>query len=228
MTIGMTYLTHYNGARPFKCVVSGDLDLVLVFKGDGDGDLLHTFEGRVWIGKDPNEPDHDGNSILVVHTNGLVTYIEESVYTFRPHCALVTYVSEIGNSDVPYPYAIDRDDNYYFFAEDTVVRGAHITNKVDPYSRQGGLYGLTDMTGFEDIVSYSVPGDDVSYSLVWKPNVGHEFRMYDANERYIGDAEFLVVEKRGLSEHVNREQLQQLYDRYAARYGMHAIHGVAR
>jgi hypothetical protein len=130
-----------------------------------------------------------------------------------------------------YPYAIDQEDNYYFFEEHTVVRGAHITNKVDPYSHQGGLYGLIDMTGFEDVVAYSVGASEYSYTMMWKPRVGHEFRMYDddAYERYLGDAEYIVVVKiGGLRENMTRSQLQQLYDRYAERYGMHDINNVDR
>jgi hypothetical protein len=216
MTIAQVY--------PFKCVVTGDH--IKVYAGDADDALVATFDGHVWIGKDPNEPDNDGNTILVVHTNGSVTFIGKSIYTFQPHRALVTYVSEM-----PYPYAIDQEDNYYFFEEHTVVRGAHITNKVDPYSHQGGLYGLMDMTGFEDVVVYSVGASEYSYTMMWKPLVEHEFRMYDddAYERYLGDAEYIVVVKSGgLRENMTRSQLQQLYDRYAERYGMHDINNVDR
>jgi len=45
------------------------------------------------------------------------------------------YVSEVGNNDVPYPYAVDQVGNYYLMIENTVLlsgRFAHLDNQ-EPY-----------------------------------------------------------------------------------------------
>jgi len=235
MTIADVYLIHDNGGRPYKCVVSGACTRVhkLARYQENDEpiyrkDPLHILEGTPWIGKDPFDSDVDGNSILVVHTDGSVTYIGSTVYRFQPRSPITTFVSPIGNNDVPYPYALDQHSNYYFFAENIVVNPGHIVNQDEPYSHDGGLYGLMNMTGFEGIVQYKALGEfGGPYNMTWRPRTGNQFRMYDHNDRYIGNAEYVVVEKSGgVREHMTRIMLQQLYNRFAAVHGLAAIGAV--
>lgn len=70
-------------------------------------------------------PEFDGNSILV-HIKGCeYAYIGSKFYLFETDTPIVKYVSEVGNNDVPYPYAVDERGRFYLMVENVVL------NKLD-------------------------------------------------------------------------------------------------
>ena len=94
--------------------------------------ILHPL--RVFIGKDPlGNVNLDGNSILVETDTREYTYIGHRVYSFSTDSDIVEYISEVGNSDVPYPYAIDSDGKYYLMLEDVIVNSVPNEQWNDPY-----------------------------------------------------------------------------------------------
>jgi hypothetical protein len=59
-----------------------------------------------------------GNSILLENgqdATGLFQYImiSRDIFTFTTKSRIVTFVSPVGNNDVPYPHAIDKSNKYY-------------------------------------------------------------------------------------------------------------------
>jgi hypothetical protein len=124
-----TYKIHDNGATPF--VVEDDGKGVTVFKtvyakgvydkytiGDpvlqqpyqkifvGDNDSrLPTFEKKGWA---------KGNTLLVVVSPTKLLYIGSRLYTFEPvkGDTIQAYYSPVGNSDVPYPWAVGTTHTY--------------------------------------------------------------------------------------------------------------------
>jgi hypothetical protein len=100
---------------------------------------------------------HGGNSLLL-HAgegdNGPLVYIGASIKEFRPrpNDTVVAFVSPMGNSAVPYPYAIGRTHTYLMeggacIDNATLVRVmASAPRALDPYEV---LYGY-DLTGPDD------------------------------------------------------------------------------
>jgi hypothetical protein len=102
---------------------------------------------QIWIGKSPKNnmtkfsggfgPKWDGNTILV--ETDINTYIwigNNGIKQFKTNNPIVDFVSPIGNSQVPYPWAIDDKNNYYLMLDDIRV---HFKNKLnemdDPYDK---------------------------------------------------------------------------------------------
>ena len=99
---------------------------------------------KVFVGKSPlNEmtrfsgghgPRFDGNSILLKKKGGDYIFVGHEVYAFRAS-EIVDFVSPVGNSSVPYPYAVDVEGRYILFIEHVVMPRPGKTGKMDddPY-----------------------------------------------------------------------------------------------
>jgi hypothetical protein len=123
------YYTHDNGGRPYEVKVSGNrVDVRNMVTG-----TTHNFQAKkVHIGKcesvrnkSMKASEKIGNTILLEMPNGKYIYIGESIKEFQTLSGdrIVSYVSPIGNSDVPYPTALDTGGNAYFIALDVVSDG---------------------------------------------------------------------------------------------------------
>ena len=89
---------------------------------------------------------HGGNSLLLEEGRaGAHTFIGQYIMQFRlqqPKERIVEYWSTMGNSAVPYPYAVSDAGSYYFMTEGLVVSGRELygaeheldsTQQRDPY-----------------------------------------------------------------------------------------------
>jgi hypothetical protein len=125
------YKIHDNGGRPFKCIVEGNIIKIYNnYKKKEEHFLQFEFE-KIFIGKSPlnsmtafsggHGSGFDGNSILIKLNNLIYVSIGYEIYSFEAMCEIVDYVSPVGNSDVPYPYAIDCNQNYYLTIEDVII-----------------------------------------------------------------------------------------------------------
>lgn len=133
-----TYMPRYNGARPFLVYVNHNKKLVDVYRRSSSyyylsDDNEHTHDKyvthvqsfqpiRIFIG----EEDEIGNSILLhmndEKNNETYVFIGGDIKQFSvvPGDKINKYVSYIGNSDVPYPYAISKK-NIYLPLEDVYI-----------------------------------------------------------------------------------------------------------
>ncbi len=77
------------------------------------------------------------NSLLVYLGSGKYMYIGHSVYTFTTinKEKIQDFYSPIGNSDVPYPYAVGENNTYLMLAEESIPNSSwiHIPN-MEPYT----------------------------------------------------------------------------------------------
>ena len=146
----VSYHIHHNGAVPFRVTVSEDL--IEIFRvnleENDEGDFEETerelirevTEFRdVFIGKDPSNSEADGNSILIQIKPKTYMFIGESIYTFSPFDQITDFRSPIGNSDVPYPYAVG-EKNIYLLIEQVYVPKSSVPEGTDPYKI---YYGMT-------------------------------------------------------------------------------------
>jgi hypothetical protein len=131
---GKTYEIHDNGGRPFFVTVKGNnisveknMDTFERKNGkfvDIQKPRRHLFDksvDEVFIGRKSSTGGYDGlkpseaegNSILLRDGSKYI-YIGSEIYEFTPikGDTIQAYYSNIGNSDVPYPYAIGKDYIY--------------------------------------------------------------------------------------------------------------------
>lgn len=151
------YMTLDNGGRPFKVCYNSQRFWVFTHREkDNEPDELvydkvvvkPTIYSKVFVGKSPRNdmtlfsgghgPKFDGNSMLFQLTPQTYMYIGEVIQTFKVPDTIKSYVSPVGNSGVPYPYAIGTE-NTYLLIENTFIPN-NMRKLQDPYD---DLYGLT-------------------------------------------------------------------------------------
>ena len=121
---GIKYDVHDNGGRPFRVYINGNkVDIYKntskEYNGYDYSTLTKSFKAdKIFIGSAPKS--QKGNSILLKIGKKYI-YIGTSVKEFKPKAEIVKYVSPVGNSDVPYPYAIDINGNYYLMIENVIL-----------------------------------------------------------------------------------------------------------
>jgi hypothetical protein len=137
-----TYFTHANGGRPFKVKVSENQKLIEIYEETPPGSekyeklslIIDDFQ-KVFVGDDPKYPEFKGNSILVQITPYFYVFIGDEVYSFQTTDVIQNYYSPVGNSDVPYPYAIGENNTYLMIDQifiSNIILDNH-KNIVDPY-----------------------------------------------------------------------------------------------
>jgi hypothetical protein len=131
------YKIHNNGDIPY-IVCIGETVQIYQFPSDcgdhsNDTDyytqlVLEIVPEKIFIGSDR---EHEGNSILLKTTQNHYIYIGHTIYEFIAEDEILEYHSLIGNSDMPYPYAVGEkfmylmienvfinkidDDPYYYY-----------------------------------------------------------------------------------------------------------------
>ena len=138
------YKIHDNGGRPFNVEINGKL--VFISKNMNtfkkvDGKFidienppksLYTLKADdIFIGKKSPNGGYDGlpsskavgNSILLKVGNKYI-YVGHEIYEFSPikDDTIIKYYSDIGNSDVPYPYAIGNTHIYIMLDKEAVEK----------------------------------------------------------------------------------------------------------
>lgn len=112
------YTIHDNGNEPFKVKILKDTHTIKIFElSDSKQNIYKLFKTiksyqNIFIGKDPMYKNYTGNSILIELLDNLYMYIGSEIYTFKTDEKITKYFSPVGNSDVPYPYAISK--NYVY------------------------------------------------------------------------------------------------------------------
>lgn len=171
------YEIHDNGARPFCVLDYPSKKKVEVYLNDWvDGDnntrtyvrgkkIFETSYKTIFIG-DNDLPGYQadlpkgtakGNSILVNVSDSKYIYIGDSIYSFetRDKEKIVKYYSPVGNSDVPYPYAVG--ENYtYFLLDSTTVPNNILDLTKDAYTQYYGYsFGVVTNKEEKEIKEYN-------------------------------------------------------------------------
>jgi hypothetical protein len=151
-----TYEIHDNGGRPFVVEITGQQ--VKVFKNMNEWVLhdkkfveeqyprKHLFDftaTKVFVGKKSPTGGYDGlkpkeaegNSILL-HVGEKYVYIGHEIYEFSPKAGdtIEKYYSDIGNNDVPYPYAVGNT-HVYILLDKVAVEKSFFDMKKDIYEQ---------------------------------------------------------------------------------------------
>lgn len=136
------YHTHWNGGRPFRVFIegSGGACTARVHRYNYDLDnydetpVLKLRVVRAWIGKSPSGPALKGNSILLQVKDRYV-FIGMKVFSFCARAPIKRFVSPVANNDIPYPYAVDAEKNFYLMTEYVMLRNVprNVSNPQYPY-----------------------------------------------------------------------------------------------
>lgn len=126
------YFTHDNGRRPFCVYIDEINNTVYIYKKKKDfniyDELIATYKPiKIFIGNSLLNSmtefsggyghEFDGNAILLKIDHYQYIYIGRCIYSFTTEYEIVSFISPIGNNDVPYTYAIDSEKNYYFLID---------------------------------------------------------------------------------------------------------------
>jgi len=136
---GIVYYPKDNGSEPFKVEVTDNRVKIFVLQcKDSDtysSEANYEYEyQKIFIGSDGY---FRGNSIIF-KTGDRWIYVGKNIYSFRPKAEIIEYVSTVGNSCVPYPFAIDVEGRYYMMIEDTIIENleknkSHVRQRGDVY-----------------------------------------------------------------------------------------------
>ena len=206
-----TYYTHDNGDRPYMVVVTDDS--VHVYDNVTKS-ILHVFDNpeRVFVGESPKTqmtvfsqgygPKFDGNSILVHAKGHEYAYIGSKFYFFETDSPIVKYVSEVGNNDAPYPYAIDERGRFYLMVENIVLSKLD-PSETDPY---GAFYQIpndqyADLLGYTHMASSLEPDELYVYSYTSNPRAQYHYPWMkdlesvgsDGSRKPISEEEFIAI-----------------------------------
>ena len=157
--IRMKYLTLDNGGRPFMVLVHNNkVEVFAREKNDkcpskeekenkiGWTILVLSVENclNIFIGDDLAH-GYTGNSILLQKSNTEYMYISGSIKEFKWPEQIVEFHAPVGNSDVPYPFAVTESGRVILF-EDFRDNMMTITNKIEDlheHLQQDKMYPYT-------------------------------------------------------------------------------------
>lgn len=138
-----TYLIHDNGGRPFKVYVCKQCVMIYSMTNNQYYDKcvkIYNKPKKVFIGSDKGK--FKGNSILIQINNYRYAFIGWCIYEFSTNDIIIKYYSFVGNSDVPYPVAISKD-NAYFMLDYKYINKKYFSQNID------WNYSYTDFYDFK-------------------------------------------------------------------------------
>ena len=219
-----SYKTLDNGGCPFTVKIKDNK--VYVYKNIDDYDLefLHEYNpSHIFIGKSivcpmtifsgaRDDPEFDGNSILLeLNPNTLeYIYIGESIYKFKAYSKILSYDSPVGNSSVPYPYAVDENQNHYLMIEDIVLE---MTERFREQLHAGqDVYDYyydnhTIANKFENIRMLKI--DDENYNFTYSTE------GFDNFVARFDNAQVSIIKEDGIEEYFTKESYTELMKRFA-------------
>jgi hypothetical protein len=142
------YSIHDNGATPFWVDVSGKSVTVLKNMNKDkmiDGKftvieypptILFTIDAdEVFIGKtSPTGPTSPPGTAILCRVGSTYTYIGKEIYDFSTDDVINKFYSDLGNSDVPYPYAIG-EKYIYIMLDKVAIEKSFFNMKEDIYKQ---------------------------------------------------------------------------------------------
>ena len=152
--VRMEYLIHDNGSRPYRVKVGSDR--IEVYTNQEGGEIVYqTRAQQVWIGDNllslsayAPKGTGRGNTILLQVGPHRYVYIGHMIYSFDTgEDTILEYYSPIGNSDVPYPYAVGKK-HVYFLLDKKRVAIEKLDLSEDGYTQFYRTIAAGDKKGF--------------------------------------------------------------------------------
>lgn len=231
MSTTQIFLTHDNGGRPFRVEINENK--VEVFTTEDDKCVLTVTAQKVFIGESLHKVEHtiryygpefSGNSILLQLSPNVYQFIGHIIFTFYTQHEIVDFVSPVGNSDVPYPYAKDSEGNTYLMLEHIVMKNNDVMHTFgDPYLYYYKATNITDDIRFltpKPPMYPDCPGCDVKqffigknqYTLCYEPFPDQTYKKRTC-----------IVDSHNNKKRLTRESYCQIMKTFGKHIGVEAV-----
>ena len=165
-TFSNTYYTLDNGTKPYKVNIYENI--LSIYDNCNKKNIFDILATKIFIGKSIHNlmteysgdygDEFDGNSILVETDNKKYKFIGHKIFTFDSLFTIKEFYSPIGNNEVPYPFAIDENNNIYLLLENVIILNPNLElfdDKFDPYTYYYKNYTMTKNIGIVDYDEYN-------------------------------------------------------------------------
>lgn len=236
------YFTHDNGGRPFCVYIDEINNIVYIYKEKKEDsniydDLIASYNPiKVFIGKSPlipmtefsggYGPEFDGNAILLKIDHYQYIYIGICIYSFTTEYEIVSFVSPIGNNDVPYTYAIDSEKNYYFlvdqnnFIDNGILKIDDVSQYNDPYDYY--YFIQENISKFENIECLYMGNERYCFK-----SSSYPLEKYDDLIKRLGDKGPMYIQYKGKEKQlISKSEYVSLLENYNKKIGLKPISNI--
>jgi hypothetical protein len=148
------YITNYNGMRPYKIIIESN-NKVKIYENINPDDwsnnnifhknpLMTINPEKIFIGRSNlskmtqlsgtfGDSEYDGNTLLFKMKNNIYIYIDLRIFSFKALADINIFVSPVGGNNIPYPFAIDIDNNTYLLGKDLIIKNYKYPIPCDEY-----------------------------------------------------------------------------------------------
>jgi hypothetical protein len=167
---------------------------------DGNTILVHLRENPFNIVANYLPLREQDDTYVWSEQDNTYVWIGSEICSFQTNNKIISYVSPVGNNDVPYPYATDENGNIYLIIEDVIIKNNSVTEHQmrdydNPYYYYYDYYAITPKNKskyFNDIVDYYIgkekyiltyhPFPEKEYDRV-VPRLGKSMYITDSNNK---------------------------------------------
>lgn len=223
------YFTRFNYSKPFMVTIEDNI--ARIYKNteqdnyEDEPSYIYEFN-KLFIGRSLlNEmttrsgfhgEEYDGNTFLL-KMDGYYIYIGDKIVKFTTNTDIMEFKSPIGLNEVPYPYAIDEDSNYYLFLENVVLSKTDDMDLFEPYKHYYMNYSLTGIN-YDGMTGLYIEGDNEKFNMTFTPNMESDFDRITENNTLK-----LFIEKDDMMIEIDKSKYVELLTGFGQEYGYKKI-----
>ena len=246
----LTVETHDNGGRAFKVILDDQGVVVWRLEYRETSEAYVTVgtpfvyrPHRVFVGRSPKNAmtmysgGHGkrfyGNSVLLDRGGGWYVHIGTEIIQFHTDTKIEWFMSPVGNSDVPYPYAVDSLGSVYLLTEGVVLVDG-VDDTEDPTHSYSDRSLITpDMGcvppqmpaiagGFEGIEGWYMDGEP--FTLRYTPHAAKDYDRLMRTRNHVNEPMYIKVG--GVRKEIDKAAYVDLMARFGAASGFMPIESV--
>lgn len=219
------YQTHDNGGRPFEVEIRNitqDKFIVKVTTNDEEIEESQKYSNvfyasQVFVGKSPlnsmtefsggDGSNYDGNSMLIKTNLNEYVFIGCNIFSFNTNSPVISYISPVGNNDVPYPYATLENGDIYLMIESVILSNTNALHTYledtlnDPYGYYYDKHNITpnisvsrtknekqnylnNFSYYRNIKKFMIGGEDYNMTYNSNPNKDYDrLKTFENNDK---------------------------------------------
>jgi hypothetical protein len=224
------YQIHDNGGRPFSVRVIGN-QCIINDNYDSNREILRFDCLSVMVGNGSSAHEL-GNTILLHLKNKEYVFIGPEIYSFRSESQIVKYESPVGNNDVPYPYAVNADNDIFLLSENVIImHNEKVNERMKNYKNPYDYYYDYDLITNDDGYIPPVLSKDPFYRNITKFFIGgneYTLRYHTDFENDIvndsdSDQEIYIIDTTGRKVELTKEAYFELLREFGVRQSFYPL-----